>query len=548
MQDEDTKRKLEILASDAINKGVHDQFAEEFLCAKTPGEEFSELLTGFVSEAKKRGLHLDLSELKVVSSSEWRSISKNIDISSLNSYERNLKLYASGQHSTFLDFCTNPKYAKNQSLVPRDKDTIAQIGLFLGIGAKDTDVLIKSSGHSGFNILDPVDFIMQFFLDYYKKDQKSTFYVRIDSCHKAVQYALGKLSEIEDYCEYEEEKKASVLIKNKLDASFEEIFDPDVLVDLIEEESKKEDSFRKELKKLKSVDTLYSFLDKNISQMSIFRKRMYLYNRLFVLTRDYYERNLYNMDLPLSRLPKIERLDRNSRAISGKEVRKFYSVGNKDKAYKASIEAVKAVWCKGNFESARDIPRGAGRTVEFLLEGRKYVKSGNGGYREYSSSNPTSYYKFALSTGREDEIFCSYKGTCGLDGSFDDNLAPELIIAYAMIYRDQLLDKWVDDAKKAGDTRDRAILRMEFSQNNLSIPFIILTIARDIELYIGKKAFVKSGRYDKKGFHLLIGERESGERNVRNDNRLRNALIFPYDDFDDLDCELKNEFRPVRKM
>ena len=108
--------------------------------------------------------------------------------------------------------------------------------------------------------------------------------------------------------------------------------------------------------------------------------------------------------------------------------------------------------------------------------------------------------------------------------------------------------KPVDDAKKAGDTRDRAILRMEFSQNNLSIPFIILTIARDIELYIGKKAFVKSGRYDKKGFHLLIGERESGERNVRNDNRLRNALIFPYDDFDDLDCELKNEFRPVRKM
>ena len=548
MQDEDTKRKLEILASDAINKGVHDQFAEEFLRAKTSGERFSELLTGFVADAEKRGISLDFSELKVISSSEWRSISSNVDISSFRSYERNFKLYAFGQHSTFLDFCTNPQYAKDQSLVPRDKDTIAQIGLFLRISAKDTDRLIKSSGYSGFNILDPADFVMQFFLDYYKEDKETTFYVRINDCHRAVQYALRKLSESEDYCEYGDKEKVSVLIKNRLNASFEEVFDPDVLVGLIKEEGKKEDSFRRALAKLKTIDSLYAFLEKNTSEMNLFRKRLYLCNRMFVLTKDYYEKNLYNMDLQLTRFPNFEPRHRSSRAISGREVRRFYSKGIGDKAYKASIDAVQAIWCKGNFESVRDIPRGAGKTIEFFLEGRKYGKTGDGGYREYSASNPTSYYKFALSTGREDEIFTSYKGICGLDRAFDDSMASELIIAYAMAYRDQLLDKWVDDAKRAGDTRDSAILRIDFSQNSLSLPFIILMIARDIELYIGRKAFLKNGRYDEKGFHSLIGEQESGEKNVRHDNRLRNALIFPYDDYDDLDSELKNEFRPVRKM
>ncbi|MCD8133032.1 MAG: hypothetical protein LUE19_04155 [Clostridiales bacterium] len=143
----------------AMETGNHQQFSAYFSEARSRKEIacscFKELIHQYEDPRQLKGQWLNW---KILPSKIWRSL--NFDYTEANLREN---AYTSSQMKSWIN-------DTDKSVLP-PRDALIQCAFSLGLNSAETDCLLRNAGYKSLYMLDVVDFVSSYYLDYYYKNQ-----------------------------------------------------------------------------------------------------------------------------------------------------------------------------------------------------------------------------------------------------------------------------------------------------------------------------------------------------------------------------------------
>ena len=200
--------KINICVDNAIEEGNHALFAH-YLMERIDDEIYNEENPSYLYRKELRGrarkLDDSLKNIKVLKNNHWRD--------SKSTFEQ----------TNSSEFYNSKNISDRLSGEALDKDDAVQIGLQIGLNSDEVNKWLKCSGKSSLYILDIVDCIGMFYLDYYsrldkdRKNKDDNYIFSLDKGHKRVDYVkniindyIGKINKIYENAEMSEKNIGKV--------------------------------------------------------------------------------------------------------------------------------------------------------------------------------------------------------------------------------------------------------------------------------------------------------------------------------------------------